>query len=253
MLKESKQLAFNSSQIHGESLLPQVRIEDIPTKRRKSLRRKRLFQVTEDEFEEWLAVTLNDEQQSYVYDGNEDKPKELSERTEIAKTYLQSHAQYLRAEYRHIKRFALWEQVHLQPLVKELASLAKHDPQFDWHYLYKLERQKLICMEAYLSHSRVSDAEGNYIGKLWLCKCITLLDYILQEKEIGREQIDRMNLRNAKGLVDRKTIQELQEAQHSHEEEDFCQACFDARKIYRRKMERLYHLIRLQYTRYWWE
>lgn len=40
-----------------------------------------------------------------------------------------------------MQKFAVWEEKHLSPLVKELAGMAKSDPQYDWHFLYKLEEK----------------------------------------------------------------------------------------------------------------
>lgn len=122
----------------------------------------------------------------------------------------------------------------------------------DDHFLYKLERQKLVCMEAYLSHSRVADASGEYVGKKWLVLCINLLDYILEYKEIIKAQIKRMNLRNLHGLVDAYTIQQFKKEKYAKKDRQ-CMKTFHGKDIYVRKMERLYHLIRLYKTRFWWE
>lgn len=130
--------------------------------------------------------------------------------------------------------------------------MAKNNPQYDWHFLYKLERQKLVCMEAYLSHSRVADASGEYVGKKWLVLCINLLDYILEYKKITKAQIKRMNLRNLHGLVDTYTIQQFKKEKYAKKDSK-CMKTFRGKDIYVRKMERLYHLIQLYKTRSWWE
>lgn len=40
------------------------------------------------------------------------------------------------------KQLTQWKKVALDPLVADLATMARHAPQYAWHYLYKLERQK---------------------------------------------------------------------------------------------------------------
>lgn len=249
---ELKQITHNNQYNQDESVMPKVSIEDIAPKRRKSLHKKLLCNVSEDEFEEWLAVDLDYNKWVYRYK-NGDGLSKLSKKELAPEETLLTIAHYFRAEYRHIQKFTHWEQRFLTPLVKELACQAKNNPQCDWYFLYKLERQKLICMEAYLSQSRVADSDGNYIGKKWLCFCITLLNYILGDEKIRAEQIRQMNLRNIEKLVDKFTFQKFNEEQHSHEENSFCPKYFYGERIYSHKMERLYHLIRSEYTRYWWE
>lgn len=157
-------------------------------------------------------------------------------------------AQHFRSEFRHLNEFAVWEKENLAPLVQELALMAINDPQYDWHFLYRLERQKIICMEQYLSHSRVADKDGRYIGKKWLVLCIRLLDYILDYMKITKEQIRRMNIRNLHTLVNSQTIENFY-----NESGDQGMKFSSGKDIYIRKMERLYHMIRINYTRLWWE
>ncbi len=249
MALEPKQLVYQGTFGEDDNPLPKVKCEDIPKERRKKLHRKRLYNLATEDFEEWLAVELDFNKYRYEYDtadfdketkrlANEDDQKALAE--------------YYRAEYRHMQEFAIWEEKNLTPLVKELAGMAKSDPQYDWHLLYKQERQKLVCMEAYLSHSRVADASGEYVGKKWLALCINLLDYILEYKKITKAQIKRMNLRNLHGLVDTYTIQQFKKEKYAKKDSQ-CMKTFRGKDIYVRKMERLYHLIRLYKTRSWWE
>lgn len=252
METELKLITHNNQYNQNESVMPKVSIEDIDPKRRKSLHKKLLCNVAEDEFKEWLAVELDYNKWVYCYEDGDGLSKPGKKELAPEETLL-TIARYFRAEYRHIQAFTHWEQSFLKPLVKELACQAKNDPQYDWYFLYKLERQKLICMEAYLSQSRVADSDGNYIGKKWLCLCITLLNYILGAEDIRAEQIGQINLRNIEKLVDKFTLQKFNEELHSHEEDSFCQKYFYGERIYSRKMERLYHLIRFEYTCYWWE
>lgn len=249
MALEPKQLVYQGTVGKDDNPLPKVKYEDIPKERRKKLHRKRLYNVVPEEFEEWLAVELDFNKYRYVGEGLdfECKKKRLADEDDQ-----KGLAQYYRAEYRHLQEFAVWEEEHLTPLVKKLASMAKSDPQYDWHFLYKLERQKLVCMEAYLSHSRVADASGEYVGKKWLVQCINLLDYILEYKNITKEQIKQMNLRNLHGLVDAYTIEQFKIEKYT-QKDGHCMKTFHGKEIYVRKMERLYHLIRLYKTRSWWE
>lgn len=249
MALEPKQLVYQGTFGKDDNPLPKVKCEDIPKERRKKLHGKRLYNVDLEDFEEWLAVGLDFNKYWYTGEGLdfEHMTKKLADEEEQ-----KSLAQYYRAEYRHMQEFAVWEEENLNPLIKKLAGMAKSDPQYDWHFLYKLERQKLVCMEAYLSHSRVADASGEYKGKKWLLLCINLLDCILEYKEITKAQIKRMNLRNLHGLVEAYTIEQFKKEKFA-KKDDLCMKTFYGKDIYARKMERLYHLIRLYKTRYWWE
>lgn len=55
-------------------------------------------------------------------------------------------------------------------------------------------------------------------------------------------------------LTDDSTIQEFKRANFKKKDDiELCDKCFYGQKIYIRKIERLYHLIRIHKTRYWWE
>ena len=63
-----------------------------------------------------------------------------------------------------------------------------------------------------------------------------------------------MNISNIKGLVDDYTLQQFKESTFSENEEGiYCDRLYYGKEIYVRKIERLYHLIRLYKTRNWWE
>ncbi len=63
-----------------------------------------------------------------------------------------------------------------------------------------------------------------------------------------------MNIRSIKGLGDKDTIEDYFEAPDPEvAPESPLSKDYYGRKIYVRKMERLYHLIRLYKTRDWWE
>lgn len=240
----------------GNSLRLQVEYENISEQERCRLRHKRLHEVDEEDLEAWLAVDLEDNKWEYEYSISEDGELIEGQRVLASPQGLEAHLRYQRAEYQHAKSFAQWSKEGLNPLVKELTTMAEQDPQYDWHYLYKLERQKLICMEAYLSHSRVADKEGNYTGKHWLKLCIRLLGYILDEASITPMQLRRLNTRNSINLLSpsyRVLLQETDEYDDKAEDDDYTLRSYYLRELYQLKAERLYYRIRLEYTRMWWE
>ena len=62
-----------------------------------------------------------------------------------------------------------------------------------------------------------------------------------------------MNIRNVRGLVGQDVIDDYISAKEPMKSDIGLDKEFYGRKIYVRKMERLYHLIRLYKTRDWWE
>ena len=62
-----------------------------------------------------------------------------------------------------------------------------------------------------------------------------------------------MNIRNVRGLVGQDVIDDYISAKEPRKNGIGLDKEFYGRKIYIRKMERLYHLIRLYRTRDWWE
>lgn len=248
-----KKLAYAIDK-HTCSPWPQVRYEDISEQERCRLRCKHLYEVDQTDLEAWLAIDLEDNKWEYEYSISEEG--ELFEEQSILASpqSLEAHLRYLRAEYRHANHFTQWRKEGLDPLVKDLTTMAKEDPQFDWYYLYKLERQKLICMEAYLSHSRIADEESNYEGKRWLCLCIQLLGYILDGGSITPDQFRQLNIKNSINLIPVYSREELLGADQCRDDvEDYTTKNYFLRKLYQRKAERLYYRIRLEYTRMWWD
>lgn len=238
------------------SLWPQVKYEDISEQERCRLRCKHLHEVDEDDLEAWLAVNLEDNKWEYEYSITEDEELIEGQRVLASPQSHEAHLRYKRAEYQHAKSFAQWCKEGLNPLVKELTTMAEQDPQYDWHYLYKLERQKLICMEAYLSHSRVADEAGNYEGKRWLELCIRLLGYIVDETSIAPKQLRLLNTKNCRHLLDsfsRGQFLWIEEYGEPINDDDYTPRSHYLRELYQRKVERLYYRIRLEYTRMWWE
>ena len=158
-------------------------------------------------------------------------------------------------EFEHRKRFNEWKKEHLQPLIDELMEHAAHDPQYDWQYLYALEYAKLRCMRAYFSHSLIADENGNFGFNRWIDTCISLLKYIKDDDlHISRQQIDRMNIKNVGDIVSSALVDAYEEAPTpSDEEDDLPDKLYYGKKIYVRKMERLYYRIRLYKMREWWE
>lgn len=66
-MERIKQLHYDGQYGEDEYSLPKLKIEDVPTKRRRTLSHKYLCNVTEDEFEEWLAVKLNSDLRELSY------------------------------------------------------------------------------------------------------------------------------------------------------------------------------------------
>ena len=258
-MDEAKELIYHGMKAE-EDVMPKVKYEDIPEERRKkwagNLATFAGVVSNDDEFEEWLAVWMhriyaNGNYETYI----EGVPKEYRESREVFEHVLRSELEYHRAEYRHINGFENWRVKNLDPEIKKLADMAAHAPQYDWQDLYALERQKLLCMGTYFSHSRIADENGHFDGEFWLNICLILLKYIESDgMGIPYNRIMQMNIRNIKGLVDEDTFKNFilspdfeVDTETLHDKE------FYGRKIYVRKMERLYHLIRLYKTRDWWE
>lgn len=202
---------------------------------------------SDEEFEQW--VTLFSELNTYSHDDDYEPTAEDIER-ERMKT-----ASYQRGLWYHGKRFNEWKKEHLQPLIDELVEHAAHDPQYDWQYLYALEHAKLRCMRAYFSHSLIADEEGNFGFNRWIDTCVNLLQYIKDDDlHISQEQIEQMNIRNVGDIVPSSLVDAYEEAPMPSEEKDcLLDKIYYGKKIYVRKMERLYYRIRLYKLRDWWE
>lgn len=164
-------------------------------------------------------------------------------------------ASYERGLWYHRKHFNEWKKKHLQPLIDELAEHAVHDPQYDWQFLYELEYAKLRCMRAYFSHSLIADENGNFGFNRWIDTCISLLKYIKDDGlHISQEQIEQMNIRNIGDIAPSSLVDAYKEAPTPGEEADTLpDKLYYGKKIYVRKMERLYYKIRLYKIREWWE
>ena len=108
-----------------------------------------------------------------------------------------------------------------------------------------------MIMRAYFSHSLIADENGNFGFNRWIDTCISLLKYIKDDDlHISRQQIDRMNIRNVGDIVSSALVDAYEEAPTPSDEEDGLPY---GKKIYVRKMERLYYRIRLYKMREWWE
>lgn len=248
---EPKKLIYQGTYGKEDNPLPKVKYEDIPKERCKKLLRKRFCNVAPEDFEEWLAVELDYNKD--VYSCNNILDLKQSTRQVASEEELKFLARYYRAEYHHLQTFAIWEKEKLKPLVRKLVNIAKNDPQYDFHFLYRLEHQKLLCMEAYLSHSRVADDKGNYVGKRWLVLCIDLLSYIEGCKDITIKQVKNMNIKNLHGLLSKEAVERFNSAKYDSKDGEFCDKFIEGKDIYIRKMERLYYQVRLYKMRYWWE
>jgi hypothetical protein len=255
-MDKAKELIYHGRQTEMD-IMPKVKYEDIPEDRREKWESHLATfdgAVSNDqEFEEWLATQVH----VYWNDGEYEKyVKETPENQRESKQafdYMLSHSlEYHRSEYEHITEFRKWRIDNLDPLIKELADMAAQAPQYDWQYLYALERQKLLCMRTYFSHSRISDSHGDFTGRFWMDICLKLLEYITDDGNgIPYEKIKKMNIRNVKGIVSKDVVFDYLQAPRKNNH--YPDREFYGREIYVRKMERLYHHIRLYKTRDWWE
>ena len=257
-MDEAKELIYHGMEAE-EDVMPKVKYEEIPEDRReKYSSHLATFDgvvCNDQEFEEWLAVYLHVLWKDGDYEKfNKDLPEKYRKSKRNFDYMLRHELDYHRSEYRHITEFRKWRIDHLDPEIKKLADMAAHAPQYDWQDLYALERQKLLCMRTYFSHSRISDGDGNFAGRMWMDICLNLLEYIESDgMNIPYARIKNMNIRNVKGLVGNDAIKDYLEAKEPRKNSHHPDKEFYGRKIYVRKMERLYHLIRLYKTRGWWE
>lgn len=230
---------------------PLADVSNLSAEERKDLLHRGLQRPKElhsdEEFELW--VTLFSELNTYSHGDDYEPTTEDIERERMMT------ASYQRGLWYHRKCFNAWKKKHLQPLIDELTEHAAHDPQYDWQYLYELEYAKLRCMRAYFSHSLIADEDRNFGFNRWIDACISLLQYIKDDDlHISQEQIEQMNIRNVGDLVPSSLVDTYEEAPMPSEEEDILlDKLYYGKKIYARKMERLYYKIRLYKMRDWWE
>lgn len=202
---------------------------------------------SDEEFGQWVTVFSEWNTYSYSDGHNPTEEERIFEKMATAK--------YERTLWYHRKRFNEWKKEHLQLLIDELVEHAAHDPQYDWQFLYELEYAKLRCMRAYFSHSLIADESGNFGFNRWIDTCINLLQHIKDDGlHISRQQIERMNIRNIGDIVPPDFVDSYEEAPMSDEEEcGLPDKIYYGKKIYVRKMERLYYRIRIYKMREWWE
>ena len=204
---------------------------------------------SDEEFERWVSVFTPWNWHVTMPEGGFDALSEEDKQTVML------GAAYERSLWYHKKRFKAWQKEHLQPLVEDLVKEAANAPQYDWQYLYSLELKKLRCMRAYFSHSIIADKNGNFGFNRWIDICIRLLEFLeMDGNNISDDQVMRMNVRNVGGLVSLDMVEDYKSAPVSvAEDECGLDKAYYGRKIYVRKMERLYYLIRLYKMREWWE
>ena len=205
---------------------------------------------SDEEFEQWITVFVPYNWHITMPEGGFDALSAEDKQVVI------SGAAYQRALWYHAKHFKAWQKEHLQPLVDELVEEARHAPQYTWQSLYSLELGKLRCMRAYFSHSLIADKDGNFGFNRWIDTSIRLLEYLEEDgSNITDEQALRVNTRNVGDLVSPGLVKFYEEAliPDGQERETFLDKADYGRKIYVRKMERLYYRIRLYNMRAWWE
>ena len=256
-MDEAKEMKYQGMRPE-EDVLPKVKYEDIPKERRKKWRSHMAtfdgIVTNDEEFEEWLAVFLHFNAGGCVVSFEDGQSVAREFTPEESEKALRDQAEYHRTEYNYIKAFRKWRVENLDPEIKKLADMAANEPQYDWQGLYALERQKLLCMRTYFSHSRIADENGRFDGIIWLDICLSLLEHIEADgANIPYEKIKKMNIRNIRGLVGQDVIDDYVSAKEPRGNGIVLDKEFYGRKIYIRKMERLYHLIRLYRTRDWWD
>ena len=200
---------------------------------------------SDEEFGQWVTVFSEWNTYSYSDGHNPTEEERIFEKMATAK--------YERTLWYHRKRFNEWKKEHLQLLIDELVEHAAHAPQYDWQFLYELEYAKLRCMRAYFSHSLIADENGNFGFNRWIDTCISLLKYIKDDDlHISQEQIEQMNIRNIGDIAPSSLVDAYKEAPTPGEEADTLpDKLYYGKKIYVRKMERLYYKIRLYKMREW--
>lgn len=208
---DAKEMTYHGMQPE-EDVMPKVKYEDIPEERREkwahNLATFAGVVSNDQEFEEWLAVWMhcfycNGDYETYI----EGVPKKYRDSREDFEHMLKNELGYHRAEYRHITEFEKWRVDNLDPKIKTLADMAANAPQYDWQDLYALERQKILCMRTYFSHSRISDGNGNFKGRVWMDICLSLLEHIETDgRGIPYKKVKKMNIRNIRDLVSQELI-----------------------------------------------
>ena len=204
---------------------------------------------SDEEFEQWVSVFTPWNWHVTIPEGGFDALNEED------KQKVMLGAAYERSMWYHNKHFKAWQKEHLQPLVDELVEEATNAPQYSWEGLYSLELKKLRCMRAYFSHSVIADKDGNFGFDRWIDICISLLEFLERDgNNIPEEQVLRMNIRNIGDLVSSGVVEDYKSAPVSVTDDEYgLDKAYYGRKIYVRKMERLYYRIRLCKMRDWWE
>lgn len=160
---------------------------------------------------------------------------------------IMDYASYHRGLYYHKKEYHVWEKDVLDPMVKRLSEYALDAPQYHKSYLLGLEKRKMECMDAYLSHSVTADENGNYPGGRWLRLCIKLLNYLEDEFQIPEDKILALNARNIRYPLRQWDFD------HFYSPEDESQKIHYGRDIYWHKAHRLYCNIRAHALHTWWD
>lgn len=157
------------------------------------------------------------------------------------------YAAYHRGFYYHKKKFRVWKQEVLEPMVKSLADYALNSPHYYASFLLELEMRKMQCMDAYFSHSVTADENGNYPGGRWLRLCIKLLQYLTDEHSIPDEKILAINIRNIGYPVSQWDLDHFVTPNEDDNKLHY------GRNIYWHKAHRLYCHIRQHALHTWWD
>ena len=199
---------------------------------------------SDEEFENCITLAAQWNWHEVANDNKEDYERMVMDEVKYNR-FLWYHGRYLQA----------MREKYLPRLIKKLVETAQNGPLFDGAFLYPLELAKFHCMRAYFSNSFIADENGNFSFKPWIDLCIRLLKHIVKEgRNISDRQALHVNVRNVQDIVACDDIDNYLNAPMPSEKKDWeTDKAWYGRKIYVRKMERLYYKIRLYKMQDWWE
>lgn len=199
---------------------------------------------TDEEFENCIALEAQ-WNWSHIAEKSKKEYEEIVMTEVKSNRFLWYHGRYLQSV----------REKYLPRMIKKLVDTAQNGPLFDGAFLYPLELAKFHCMRVYFSNSFIADENGNFSFKSWIDLCIRLLKHIVNEgRNISDSQALHVNVRNVQDIVDRDEIESYLNAPMPSEKKEWeTDKAWYGRKIYVRKMERLYYKIRLYKMQDWWE
>lgn len=200
--------------------------------------------ISDEEFENCITLEAQWMWKDMAKDSKEDYERMVMDEVKYNR-FLWYHGRYLQS----------LREKYLPRMIKKLVETAQNGPLFDGAFLYPLELAKFHCMRVYFSNSFIADENGNFSFKRWIDLSIRLLKHIVNEgRSISDSQALHVNVRNVQDIVDYEDINDyLNSPMPSGRNKHKPDKIFYGRKIYVRKMERLYYKIRLYKMQDWWE